>query len=151
MNQLTSAGEASNSNSVVSDTCSVTGFSSERLDYDLGKVLLETIIFERIDQIQQQHGIDQASAFNELFLNPNRGEIEIVQMAAEELKDPSAFTMADFLPLFANTLVKQQMRHQRNYQAIEELKSRRKKLLDQFLNLEQQSPTGESYEEIRHP
>lgn len=109
MNQLTSAGDASASNSIVSDTCSVTGFSCEKLDYDLGKVLLETIIFEKIDQIQQQQGIDQASAFNELFLN--RGEIEIVQMASEELKDPSAFTMADFLPLFANTLVKQQMRH----------------------------------------
>ena len=78
MNQLTSAGDASACNSIVSDTCSVTGFGSEKLDYDLGKVLLETIIFERLDQVQQQHGIDQASAFQELFLNPNRGEIEIV-------------------------------------------------------------------------
>ena len=42
-------------------------------------------------------------------------------MASEELKDPRSFTMSEFLPIFANTLVKQQMRFQRNYQAIEEL------------------------------
>lgn len=94
--------------SMVSDSCSVTGFSSERrdnIDYDLGKILLETIVFERIDQLQQQKGIDQEQAFSELFFSKSEPG-EIVCMAFEDLRDPRAFTMAEFLPLFANMLVK---------------------------------------------
>ena len=53
-------------------------------------------------------------------------------MTYETLEDPKAFTMSQFLPLFALMLTREQKKFDLSRQIIEDLQVKRKNLIEQF-------------------